>query len=676
MSSSESDEEVRVAIELIDDEAKGREWNNAPLSKLLAIIKKYKPIYVGTDNPNEIISSNVSIAEFCRKLPSETSLVHVNLLANGNTIALRELLRLNQIPIRHKLTPLKTAKMLNILLRKGIGMKLEPFHNETMIKIGQPRRHRKGGWSQARFERTNEEVVLAKARELEILLKRNECAYDSNIQQTKYGAKQGRFHIFEERRKIDQILSTFSSFPAKIRIWSPAKQIITHQPIHNKDSKLTLLYDPGELIVGIDPGMETGIAIINLDGSILLLKSKKSMTRSELTTLISSYGTPLIIASDIPHPPNLVKKIAAIYSSKISSPKQELSVNEKRIITDSVEMKMNTHEQDALAGALYAFAQYKSIFAKVLNDPDLNDKEKMQTKKLIVLGLSLAEAKIACKIQKIETGKVEISPKPEKYNEIIQSLNHNLQMLNKNLTFYIADNERKEKQIANLNNQIQRMKYRKEKEESILTKRILEKEIVRNKNIIIDALKIEKSKLENSIDLFRKRINDLEQMLWISLESGGYPIKVIEVFSINDIDNLIRTKGIEDGDILYVHDPTGTGIQAMKMVIKFDLRIIFTKRGEFPLNIQEILYEHNIPFISAKKYDLRILDTIALVTKNNLELALNDFAEIRERREKRKKSVRIEKEITNYYYEREKEIQKSTPDYSNYEPEDDEGSYL
>ncbi|MCD6398622.1 MAG: DUF460 domain-containing protein [Candidatus Aenigmarchaeota archaeon] len=125
------------------------------------------------------------------------------------------------------------------------------------------------------------------------------------------------------------------------------------------------------IIVGIDPGITAGIAILSLDGEVLSLESKRNFKKSEIINYIISSGSPTIIATDKSSPPKIIEKINANFDSILYSPKNDLSQKEKFELTREHKLK-NTHQRDALAAALSAFLRYSELIEKV--DKNLAEK--------------------------------------------------------------------------------------------------------------------------------------------------------------------------------------------------------------------------------------------------------------------------------------------------------------
>lgn len=129
------------------------------------------------------------------------------------------------------------------------------------------------------------------------------------------------------------------------------------------------------MIAGIDPGTTTAIAVLDTDGNILSLLSKKSMTRSELNEHITRFGTPVMIATDRKPAPSLAGKLASTFSSRLIVPEENLSKRDKNrlargFLRDSdlekpLNGKPNQHEKDALAAAIFASNSIKTTMTRV-----------------------------------------------------------------------------------------------------------------------------------------------------------------------------------------------------------------------------------------------------------------------------------------------------------------------
>lgn len=136
-----------------------------------------------------------------------------------------------------------------------------------------------------------------------------------------------------------------------------------------------------KLIVGVDSGRTRAIAIMNLNGELLSIRSGKELDRRTIISEIIRYGTPVIVACDRARPGNLVKKIASAFDAKLVHPSKNLSVKKKRKLVsdlspDANSFKVgNTHERDALASAVFALKLFRKLFYKIdcRSPPEVKD---------------------------------------------------------------------------------------------------------------------------------------------------------------------------------------------------------------------------------------------------------------------------------------------------------------
>jgi predicted RNase H-like nuclease (RuvC/YqgF family) len=141
------------------------------------------------------------------------------------------------------------------------------------------------------------------------------------------------------------------------------------------------------LIVGMDPGTTTGVAVFDLEGNLLLLKSGKHLGKSEVSKIISDVGNPIIVSSDINPIPRSVERVATSFSAMLIEPGETFSRKEKHeTARDYMKAKgkvwQNRHERDALVSAIYAYKQVRQMVDRIssrlrksrLSDPSVRNK--------------------------------------------------------------------------------------------------------------------------------------------------------------------------------------------------------------------------------------------------------------------------------------------------------------
>jgi predicted RNase H-like nuclease (RuvC/YqgF family) len=124
------------------------------------------------------------------------------------------------------------------------------------------------------------------------------------------------------------------------------------------------------VIVGIDPGTTTGIAVFDLDGELLLIKSGKNLSKSDVSRIISDIGNPVIITSDINPIPKAVERVATSFSARLLEPGETFSRKEKhleakRYMRYHGKVWSNRHERDALVSAIYAWKRLRRMIEKI-----------------------------------------------------------------------------------------------------------------------------------------------------------------------------------------------------------------------------------------------------------------------------------------------------------------------
>ncbi|OYT42607.1 MAG: hypothetical protein B6U78_00715 [Candidatus Aenigmarchaeota archaeon ex4484_224] len=122
------------------------------------------------------------------------------------------------------------------------------------------------------------------------------------------------------------------------------------------------------IIVGVDVGITTAIAILDIEGNFVNVISKRNWKRSEILNYISKFGKPIIIATDVKHSPKTIQYIAKNFGASLFIPKEDLKRIEKNYLVKKFGFEnfvKNVHEIDALASSLKAYKKFRKIFDKI-----------------------------------------------------------------------------------------------------------------------------------------------------------------------------------------------------------------------------------------------------------------------------------------------------------------------
>lgn len=120
------------------------------------------------------------------------------------------------------------------------------------------------------------------------------------------------------------------------------------------------------IIVGVDPGITTGVSILDSRGRILAVHSRRNAKRNDIIKFITGFGRPLLVATDVNPSPHSVEKIASSLGCRLFTPQKQITVQKKiKTVKDFSKELKNMHESDALAASLIAWKNYRSLLDKI-----------------------------------------------------------------------------------------------------------------------------------------------------------------------------------------------------------------------------------------------------------------------------------------------------------------------
>lgn len=141
--------------------------------------------------------------------------------------------------------------------------------------------------------------------------------------------------------------------------------------------------------MGLDAGINSACALLNLNGQIIYSSSQKEANESKIVELISSIGIPLIVASDTSPPSHFVEKVAARFNVKVFSPKKSLTKEEKRLMAGQIS---DPHIRDSLAAAKKAYRKFENKLRQI-DATNYDASMKKELKKFAILGKRLSDLK-------------------------------------------------------------------------------------------------------------------------------------------------------------------------------------------------------------------------------------------------------------------------------------------
>ncbi len=558
-----------------------------------------KPDYVAMDNIFELTPNAQGVVRFLEKIPAITSLIQVTGNPRTGMEKLQVLANKHEIKkdlsfphTAQKLNSLETAEICARLCQKHVGYEILAFEDEIRIVISKKKSHGKGGWSAPRYERISKSAVNQAATEVERILRQYNVTWEF------YEYPQRRVYlVLLDMELITEIKSSVKSLTTdlvRVTLERITKPTLDFQPL---DVNLAPEAHPlKNVIVGIDPGTTTGIAVLDImNGYVLYLGSKRECGISEIIRISSKYGKVVCIAADVIPVPATVEKIAKMTGAKIFSPTTLVSSAQKReylhdfrnITSQFVSGHLNSHERDALFGALKAFNNLRDQISKIQRTihesyPELISNLN-EIQRLVLGGNSISNAinlvsekKTVLESPLRDDGKDHLTnvlkDENEKLQLKIEAVYDELNQLDKEANYW--------RNLARENTlEIKKLKDKLEKDALANANRIHQKisEAVTRE---VGRIRTENQELRRRIRSNEQEMEKLKQIKNFWVKGREIPLKVIKSFSEDSIRDTERNYGLHEGDIVLVLNPTGGGAQTAQKLIDLGIRgILIPKDG-------------------------------------------------------------------------------------------------
>jgi len=639
--------------------------------QLLQKIRDIKPDYIAIDNIFELSPNAQGIVRFLESIPPATILVQVTGNPRTGMEKVTNLIRKHKLrkglsfTSTQKLTALETAEVVAKLCIRRIGHAVVAFEEEIKINVTKKKSHGKGGWSAPRYERISRTAVQQAATEVEFILKENRVEWDI------FNYPQKR--VFLVRLENDTItpiqarLKPLTTELVRVTLQRVTKSALDFQPLD-----ISMAPSIGSLknvILGLDPGTTTGIAIIDCNrGNVLYLGSKRECGVSEIIRLSTKYGKVSCVAADVIPAPAMVDKVARITGAKLLTPSVLISAAQKREYLQNYEDltvnygHLNSHERDALFGALKGFNLIRPQFEKIQRTIEESYSDLIpqisEIQRLVLAGNSVTNTIFMIRGKEdVQSDEINVTD----YKHLITSLKHeNIQWQAKFETVYEEldkldleakywrDMSRDQiNQLKKMNKQIQKIKIKNSNQARMKISEAVEREVGRIKD---ENRSLRRSSKQNSLEL--TKLKEIKNFWVQGLE---FPLKPVKSFSDSAIRETNKNYGLHDGDIVLVLDPSGGGAQTALKLIDFGIRGVIVPEGSSKFSDQALKQFKNncIPFLQLplKSYANRNLyeDNLPLEIWVYDELYLTDISvkeeirkqELRLRENLRKKRMSI-----------------------------------
>ncbi|MGZ7210016.1 MAG: DUF460 domain-containing protein, partial [Methanobacterium sp.] len=427
------------------------------------------------------------------------------------------------------------------------------------------------------------------------------------------------------------------------------------------------------IIVGFDPGLTVGIAILDLNGNVISTKSFKEISRSEIIKHIISYGKAVLVATDVYSPPKMVRKLASILNSKIYSPSRTLTVSSKTEIVDSYLNEIsssnspdNAHERDALAAAIKTYKHYQKKMDQIERRTEklgLSNAEIDEIKSMVIKGCPISKAvDYFLKIpddRDLETQIVEIEKDIDSINDEklkrIEEAAKKLKLKIKSQQNQIKHLERKNKQLgkekskykdknSTLQAKIEKLHYEYSKD-------ILSKKEMSAKLSIIKGLQEKYNQERKLREELEENLRSIKNIDVQELSEKAVPVKIIELFTKEGIKAACDYWKIKKGDVVLLSSSEGGGSQTAALLVKTGIcAVIVMDKMSHPA--EEEFERNEIPVLDVKKIDLKMIDEFAVVSRDVLKEEIENWKIKTARKRKKEEEKKLIGVIEEYRAQR------------------------
>jgi len=616
-----------------------------PLKGLIRIAWEFRVDRIGMDNIFELAPTKKYLSKIFELFPSNTLVYQVTLESERFIDLLKQAEKIG-ISVVSKPKPLQTAYICAMLALNNVGTVVRGVGTRTKIIVSRARSPGSGGSRASIFARGMRTAILRAVKEIRERLDEAQILYDIILKRGRGGLESAVLVAYADIATIKKFVKPFHGNDIRVFV---KPEFMTIEFVDNEQAKRPV-------IVGIDPGIETGVAIVDLSLKQCYTFSSREFDKLSIINKVYAIGTPVLIATDKNPSPDTVKKIASILGLQLYVPQRSLTVKDKEELINwvlkrgiAIEIK-TTHERDALAAALRAYKAFEEKLIEV-------------ERKIAELGLDVDVDDIKLQILKGKTVNEAIEYAIEEHlkniyysndastgitflRNITDTINYSerIKLLEERLSELIKERELLKKRITELESRLQDLEFEKKFE----IKNAIDIEIARDRTV---------NELKEQLKKLRSYISTLEDKLRAYEEER------------KNIGNFL--KGIANGELLLVpvakdmepHEAIRIGDVNIVLVSKSFIELDKLKKLERPLVLilnectNEMTYkllELEVSVLCRKPQPLALFDDMAIFNKNEvIEAVTRAYNELvgymRKKRERESLDLKRIREIVEDY---------------------------
>ncbi|MGM0388395.1 MAG: DUF460 domain-containing protein [Natrinema limicola] len=604
--------------------------------KLRRLIDDEEPAIVATDNMYELAADKDQLIHFLGSLPADTRLVQVTGAEQPEPLS--RVAKRHGIPYGKE--PMKEAEAAARLAAHNVGHEVSAFTDTTEVKVSRGRSTGSGGWSEDRYTRRIHGSVRKRAREVESALEEANLEYERDVREAYGGFANAVFTV--EARPIDIPVSRNRSGDVRVEIERERRDGIEFRPLVKRRD---------HVIVGIDPGTTTAVAIVSLEGEVLDVWSSRTSDTAEVIEWIVERGRPIIVAADVTPIPETVEKFRRSFDAAAWTPTRDLPIDEKQHRTREHHYE-NDHQRDAMAAALYALDAHEDQFERIAAKlPPGMDRGEVTAR--VVAGEESVEAVL--RDLRDDEGDSDDDATEHEPRELtaeekrINSLERQVERLQSHVDTLEGRLEDRDERINELENSLsgarrqERKEVRKDREVSRLERKA-------------NRLERERDEAREQVEKLEKKVERMKA-LWkldhsnfsdVSAKKEGLvPVKVVEKFTKGAIREADDQYGIASGDVVYIRDASGAGRSTAELMAEFDPRVIL-KDGGLSEIADEILFEAEIPVGPADDVAMQEVDELAVAREDDVEAVIDDWHDRAKARKRDRKAAMVDQLISEH----------------------------
>ncbi len=605
--------------------------------KLRRLIDDERPGIVATDNMYELASDKDALIRFLGQLPSETKLVQVT--GDEQPEPLSRVAKRHGVPYDKQ--PMAEAEAAARLAAANVGYEVSAFTDTTEIKVARGRSTGGGGgFSEDRYTRRIHGAVKTTAREVESELDSAGLAYDKDVTE-KYGGYANA--VFEvEGRPTEIPVSEHRSGDTRIEIERVRRDGIEFRPLAKRRD---------HVLVGVDPGTTTAVAIVGFDGSVLDVYSTRTDDTAAVTEWIVERGRPVVVAADVTPMPNTVEKLRRSFDAAGWVPDSDLPVDEKQHRTRELAYD-NDHERDALAAALSAYDDHEDQIDRIATKVPPEQEVGPVVADVIADDHSVESALAAREDDEGDDADTESSHDPRE-----------LTAEEKKIKRLEARVERLESHTEDLKDTIATKDERLEEYEQKLKAARSEQRTEARKRREVTRLERENDRLERELEDERERVEELEgklerlKALWkldhsnfadvSEKREGLVPVKIVEKFTTEAIVDADERFGLASGDVIMFRDATGAGRSTAKRLAEIEPRLVLRQGGLSDAS-DEVLFNERVPVADAEEVTVQEVDELAVAREREVEAAIEQWDDWVDDRKRERNQQMVDRLISEH----------------------------